>query len=210
MELNPRTGQQFLHGGGEPAVQQFLAGRLRPGMVFYDLGANSGFFSLIACRSVGGAGRVYSFEPSHENAERARANMSRNGFTNCTVVEAAVWNRTGTVTFDQSDPSSSPDRGTGHVEVNANSSLAISVPAIALDDFCRTSPAPDIIKCDVEGAEVEAFRGARCLLESHRPVIICEIHSAENDRVLRTELESLGYAVRNLDENHICAEFLRE
>ncbi len=50
LELNPRTGQHYMHGDVEPAVQKILAERLKPGMVFYDLGANIGFFSLLAAR----------------------------------------------------------------------------------------------------------------------------------------------------------------
>ena len=55
LELNPRTGQLYLHGDVEPAIQKVLAERLKPGMVFYDLGANIGFFSLLAARLVGAA-----------------------------------------------------------------------------------------------------------------------------------------------------------
>jgi hypothetical protein len=55
IELNPRKGQDYLRGDAEIAVQRVLAERLRPGMAFYDLGANIGLFSMIAARAVGPA-----------------------------------------------------------------------------------------------------------------------------------------------------------
>jgi hypothetical protein len=58
LELNPRTGQNYLNGKGELAVQQALAARIQPGEVFYDLGANIGLFSLMAARLVGASGEV--------------------------------------------------------------------------------------------------------------------------------------------------------
>src|SRR4029077_12076424 len=84
LELNPRTGQQYLHGDVEPVIQEILAGRLQPGMGFYDLGANIGFFSLLAAKLVGTTGKVFSFEPDPENAGRLVRNIERNGFTNAT------------------------------------------------------------------------------------------------------------------------------
>jgi predicted RNA methylase len=91
LELNPRTGQNYLNGKGELAVQQALAARIQPGEVFYDLGANIGLFSLMAARLVGASGEVYSFEPDPVNAARLRRNVAQNRLTNVTVVEHGVW-----------------------------------------------------------------------------------------------------------------------
>jgi FkbM family methyltransferase len=205
MELNPRSGANYVRGGGEPKVQAFIAGHLKPGMVFYDLGANSGFFSLIAARCVGKSGHVYSFEPEHELAERIRSNMQRNQFDRFTIVESAVWRETGHVSFARSDRSISPDQGTGQVTTTGNGAQTIQVPTVALDDFAAGALPPDLIKCDVEGAEVEVFRGATRLLASCRPIIVCEIHSVAIGEALRRDLRNLGYVIQDLDENHIGA-----
>src|ERR1700679_3554230 len=53
LELNPRTGQSYVRGEVEIPLQKLLTERLRPGMIFYDLGANIGLFTLIAARLVG-------------------------------------------------------------------------------------------------------------------------------------------------------------
>src|SRR5436190_21304843 len=80
----------FTVGTDEPAVQAELVRVLRPGDVFYDVGANVGFLSLIAARIVGPDGHVYSFEPMPEIARAVGRNAALNGFDNVTVVEVAL------------------------------------------------------------------------------------------------------------------------
>src|SRR5271155_4145975 len=129
IELDPRTGQNYLRGEAERAVQETIAERLRPGMVFYDLGANIGLFSLLAARVVGPNGKVFSFEPDAETAGRLRRHVARNGFENIEIVEAGVWSSSGQMNFAAAD-SSSPDRGVGRVI--ANGEPASGVPTRCL------------------------------------------------------------------------------
>ena len=82
----------------------------------------------------------------------------------------------------------------------------ISVPTVTLDGFSALAPAPDLIKCDVEGAEVEVFEGARNLLERAHPVVICEMHAREKAAHLYDLFRSLGYACSWLDGNHLLAD----
>jgi FkbM family methyltransferase len=202
IELNPRTGQHYLQGDVEPAVQQVLTESLRPGMVFYDLGANIGFFSLLAARLVGVTGKVFSFEPDPEIASRLLRNIERNGFENVKVVEAGIWSVTGPVNFVASDVSS-PDRGVGKFVANEGGPKGTMTQCVALDEFVRYAPPPDVIKCDVEGAEVEVFRGAEKLLASHHPLILCELHSHANETFLREHFSRLGYVLKSVDELHL-------
>jgi protein-L-isoaspartate O-methyltransferase len=85
LHLNPRTGKTYLDGVGEPEVQAALQKYLHPGMVFYDIGANIGFFSLLAARLVGKEGRVAAFEADPEIARRLREHAARNEFGWITV-----------------------------------------------------------------------------------------------------------------------------
>jgi FkbM family methyltransferase len=203
LELNPRTGENYLRGEAEPAVQQTLLERLCPGMVFYDLGANIGLFSLFAARIVGEGGRVFSFEPDAENAARLRRNVARNNVSNVIVVEAGAWSSSGAVNFVTAD-ASSPDRGTGQF-IDCENRAGRATQCFSLDDFVVGAPPPDAIKCDIEGAEVEALRGAEKLLRARHPWIVCETHSESNDRIARELLREFGYAVETLDGNHILA-----
>jgi len=205
MRVNPRTGQQVLAGTGELSVQQTIVKHLRPGMTFYDLGANIGFFSLLAARIVGNAGRVVSFEADPEIAARLRENAEHNHFMHVTVEQLAVWSKSGTVTFARIDAGKSTDRGQGHVTSEHSVGELISVEAVALDEYCRTVPAPDFVKCDVEGAEIEVLRGARELLTEKRPVFLCELHSEENRQSFLEEFAALGYRCEDCDAAHVLA-----
>jgi FkbM family methyltransferase len=201
LELNPRTGQSYVRGDAEAPIQKVVAERLQPGMVFYDLGANIGLFTLLAARLVGAEGRVISFEPDRDAASRLRRNIERNQFANVTVIEAGVWSKSGYVNFVPAD-SSSPDHGLGRFVVGANDAIGIPKQCLALDDLIGSAPPPDAIKCDVEGAEFEALRGAEKLLRTHRPLIICEMHSESNERASCELLTRFGYTVEMLDGNH--------
>ncbi len=90
----------------------------------------------------------------------------------------------------------------------ASESLA-RVPASLYSAFradVQSNPAlPDFLKCDVEGAEVEVFRGAQRLLKEKRPGIICEMHSEENQRNLLEEFSPFGYTRKPCGTNHILA-----
>lgn len=204
LELNPRTGQSYLRGEAEAPIQKVLAERLHPGMVFYDLGANIGLFTLLAARLVGATGRVISFEPDGDAAARLRRNIERNQFTNVTVIEAGVWSKSGYVNFLPAD-SSSPDHGLGRFVDGATAPTGIAKQCVAMDDLIGNAPPPDAIKCDVEGAEVEALRGAEKLLRTHRPWMICEMHSESNEQASRELLTRFGYTVEALDGNHALA-----
>ncbi len=204
LHLNPRTGKAYFEGGVEPEVQAALQQHLRAGMTFYDIGANIGFFSLLAARLVGKEGRVVAFEADPEIATRLREHVARNELGWITVEEKAVWSEPRTVFFARTDPATSPDRGLGHV-VSERAGDTIQVSAESLDDYTWTQLSPDFLKCDVEGAEVEVFRGARRLLKEKRPGIICEMHSEENHRLLLEEFSRFGYTCKPCGTNHILA-----
>lgn len=203
LELNPRTGNNYLRGDAEESVQKMIVERLTPGAVFYDLGANIGLFSLLAARVVSTNGRVFSFEPDPDVRRRLRANIARNDLPNISVVEAGVWSSSCEMSFLAAD-ASSPDRGTGHLEAQEGKG-GTTVRCVSLDDFSQTAPPPDGIKCDVEGAEVEMLRGAKRILTSKRPWILCEMHSDSNDRACRAILQDFGYRFEMVDSNHVLA-----
>lgn len=204
VQVNPRTGREFLRGDGEPEIQEAISSYVKPGMTFYDVGANIGFFSLLSARLAGSTGRVFAFEADPEIASRLRRNAGRNEFAWLTVTEAAVWSEPGSIYFQRADPRTSPDRGLGHV-VELAGADTIKVQAVSLDDFTLSAPPPDFIKCDVEGAELEIFRGARQLLAKNRPRILCEVHSEAIRKPLLAELSAAQYSCKDCGQRHILA-----
>ena len=206
LRVNPRTGRSILAGSSERAVQQALVEHLQLGMTFYDLGANIGFFTLLAAKLVGPSGCVVSFEADPEIAARLRENVSRNQFSWVTVEQKAVWSEPSLVTFLRMDPAISPDRGQGHIIIPyVKGPNAIPIEAVSLDAYTSKNSAPQFIKCDVEGAEVEVFRGARRLLAEERPSILCELHGDEIRRIVLQDFSSLGYRCHDCDPTHILA-----
>ena len=209
LHLNPRTGRDYFNGDVEPEVQTVLRKYLRPGMTVYDIGANIGFFSLLAARLVGVTGRVIAFEADPEIAARLRENVGRNQGGPISVEEKAVWSSSSPVFFARADAEVSPDRGLGHVidnDAERSAPGTIQVEAVSVDEYVRESAAPDFIKCDVEGAEVEVFRGAEKLLKERRPLILCEMHGETNRQTLLKVFANLGYRCEPYGKNHILAQ----
>jgi FkbM family methyltransferase len=153
---------------------------------------------------VGPTGRVISFEADPEAESRLRENIAYNKFNWVSVEHKAVWSNSAPVFFLRADPIVSPDRGLGHV-VSGPGADTIRINSTSLDDYVRASGSPDFIKCDVEGAEIEVFRGAQELLTSGRPGILCEMHGQESRRVLLEEFARLRYSCQTIDETHILA-----
>ncbi len=179
MLLVPKSGPGALLyylGSSEPETAQFLVEFLRPGMVFWDVGAHIGEFSLLASQRVGASGRVDAFEPHPQLGDLIRGTIDANGLTNVEVHPYAVTDRSGTAEFFlDREPSVShllPSAG----ESKAASSVTVST--LLLDDFSRArSYTADLIKVDVEGAENLVLRGAQSLLQlppEHAPVWITE------------------------------------
>jgi FkbM family methyltransferase len=184
-------------GNLETSVQEAMLRHLAPGDVFYDIGANLGFFSLLGARLVDGDGRVCAFEPAPANAAAIRRNVELNGLTNVEVLEHAVSERGGIgqlqVVEDQSW-SKLAEYGP-----HPNTESVLNVELVSIDDLVREArvPPPDMVKLDVEGAEIAALRGMRDTVAAHRPAIICELHDTHGPFL--ELMRSWGYRVINVE-----------
>ena len=194
----PGYGLSHLYGGWEPEVLAVLVGRLLPGGVVYDLGANYGLHTLLMARLVGPAGRVFAFEPIDRiRAELAR-NVSLNGFSQVEVVPLAVSDRCGPASMfggahDGAGLIDSVDRGNKQVDHTGTISAVVLT---TLDAFVAAGhPPPAFIKMDIEGAEGSAVLGAKRVLAEHRPVLLIELHSPEQDVAVAVALGRLGYTL---------------
>lgn len=156
----------YVFGIAEPETQRLLGAWLRPGAVFYDLGANVGFFSLIASQLVGREGHVYALEPSPVAAGALRANVTLNRLSNVTVIEAAAGREDGSARLDPVD-----DEASQSARLLADGEPGgLTVRMVTIDTLVRDGARPpDVVKIDVEGAEEEAVHGMRATLKSHQP-----------------------------------------
>jgi len=203
-ELNPRWETRMWEGDHELAAQQVLQRGLQPGSVFYDVGANFGFYSLLAAR-VGA--QVFAFEPDVQNAESLARHALLNSLeAKIEIVRAAVFSVSGSILLEPADFG----RGHGNARVDTArdpSSAAIKVRCTTLDDFAREHAVPEVVKIDVEGAESEVLKGAEELFSNSRPHIICEVHDPRNASFVEAWLKTRDYEFRWLDKNE---EFPRQ
>jgi FkbM family methyltransferase len=179
----------YLLGTSEPEEQALLGRLLKPGMVFYDIGANIGFYSTLAAGLVTATGRVCAFEPFPESARLCRKNALSNGFAQVTVVEAAVGAENARVTLSLGEGSA--------MHKVAKGGPGIEVPVVAIDSWRRETgaPAPQVVMIDVEGAEIEVMRGMLTTIKDSLPVLLVEVHWLGESFVdfVRLQLEPLGY-----------------
>lgn len=188
----PRVERFYWAGTHEPAVQTVLTSILGPGAVFWDVGAHCGFFSLLASRLVGPRGRVVSFEPSSANRDRLNWAIEANRSPNIEVLPNAVSAETGTAVIYSHEQSNAWSLLPGETTKAAG-----NVPCTTLDDISADLPHPTLIKLDVEGAEVDAVRGARRLLAAQGPSLIVEFHQPQKLSEARALLP--GYEFRQLE-----------
>jgi FkbM family methyltransferase len=151
----------------ERHVTESMRPLLKPGMVMIDIGANIGYYSLLAASRVGATGKVTAFEPSMENCALLQKSVKANGFDNVVIHSMAVTDLEGTVGFSMGDSNGSIDR-------KNPDSRPIQVRAVRLDGFLKDEPRIDLIKMDIEGAEGFALAGMRHLLARYRPILFTE------------------------------------
>ena len=187
--------------GPEPHVQSALCEVLKPGATFCDVGANLGFFSLLAARLVGPYGRVYAFEPDPQ-ARQWLEEASRRNRLAIDIVGVAVWHADSMVPFRRANPAHSPDLGTGAVVRNHRTPGTIAVRAVTLDGFfaARTNRIEEdlVIKVDAEGSELAVLQGAAGVLASRRAAWIVEVHEPHGAEPVEAIFAHLGYSVRPL------------
>ncbi|HVE69691.1 MAG TPA: FkbM family methyltransferase [Solirubrobacteraceae bacterium] len=188
----------LLRGTLERPVQDALRRHVAPGAVVYDVGANLGFFSLLAARLTGPDGRVYAFEPVPANAAAVRANAAANGLGRVTVLELALGEVPGRAALTVPDDASwafleryAPTRA------GAGATLEVRVATADALVADGTLEPPGLVKLDVEGAELDVLTGMAETLRAHRPVLIAEMHGHNAEFVRR--VEALGYRVTNLE-----------
>lgn len=160
----------------EPHVTQALQSLLTPGAVFIDIGANIGYFSLLAAPLVGEQGTVIAFEPNPDNCFLLAHSIRANGYTNIHVLPYAVTERAETLGLFAPFPLSNGQIISFLEASGQKEKVAHIIGSVALDDFLGDVERIDIIKMDIEGAEPQALRGMYRLLQLHRPSLITEFN----------------------------------
>jgi FkbM family methyltransferase len=206
------SNSAYASGGNELPVQEALERHLRPGAVFYDVGANVGFFSVIGARLVGNTGVVYAFEPVPENATYVRLNARLNRFRNIKVVEKAVSRCSGAGELWLAGYSG----GSSLTLAPPDARRRLAVKLVSIDDlvYGQGQAVPAVLKIDVEGAEIDVLRGMSRTLAEIKPAIVYEIdderRDAYDEKCLECEnlLRGFGYRVEPLKPSYPDIEWI--
>lgn len=169
----------------------------KDGMVAYDIGAHVGFYTLLFARLCGSSGFVYTFEPNPRNLIYIREHLDMNNLQNVAVFPIALGNKREYVFLDDSVHSAM-----GHLS-REKTSVIVSVDTV--DNLISTGVMrpPDIIKIDVEGAELDVIYGAESTLRKYKPTVFVAIDNPQNENPLWEFLRSMGYKVQIIDGNRL-------
>jgi len=158
----------------EPHVTAQVASMLKEGDVFVDIGANIGYFTLLAAKIVGPKGHVHAFEPIIGNLELLAKSLEENAFQNVTIYPYAVAEERTTFQLELSG-SDSNSRVLDLSESSADEDeLELIVEAYPLDELLKDCSRIDIIKMDIEGAEARAWSGMKEIVQRFKPAIFLE------------------------------------
>jgi FkbM family methyltransferase len=153
----------LLNGLWETEVTKWFQETLRPGDVFVDVGANVGYYTLLGSNLVGDGGHVFAIEAHPRMMELLHRNVIVNGRYNVSTWHRAAWSRSETLKFhirrhfiSNSSAGSLSDHGK---ELLDDDEDIVEVTAVTLDEILAESPRVDLIKIDVEGAELQVATG---------------------------------------------------
>jgi len=189
----------FVTGRYEPNEFCVLSSILKPGMTFIDAGANMGLYTLFAARRLTEKGRVIAIEPSIREMAYLRDNVERNALKRVALLPVALSDHAADVELLVA-----PVRHAGHNTLGAFGYRTPldhreRIPAVRLDDLAEAQKLRrvDVIKMDIEGAELAALRGASETLGKHRPALLLEL----SDRALNHQNASSAQVLSLLAEH---------
>jgi FkbM family methyltransferase len=201
----PRYAGGKLH---EPHVTPLLLREIEKARCFVDVGALLGYYTCLASKIIP-SGVVYAFEMDAYNFGLLEKNIALNGATNVRAMQAAVADRSGTLSYFRN--------GTGEGGVFKLAKLGTTftqeqltpAKAVTLDEVFATEAGPDVVKVDVEGAEILVLKGMLGLLRERKPTLFMEVHpntiqgfGATSQDLVRiiTECGYELYAIENRDD----------
>lgn len=168
-------------GGLEPGTRACLKRLLKPGETAVDIGANIGLLTMACARAVGFEGKVYSFEPEKRMADLLERSLAMNGLAQVSLLRKAVSAKPGTLTFNVS---TIPGHSSLYALPKAEAGHKQKVEVVRLDDVIPAGASVDVVKIDVEGAEMDVVKGMdRILRENANIAVIAEFGISHLKRV---------------------------
>lgn len=177
----------ILTGKYEQTTTNLFLENVKTGNIVLDIGANNGYYSLLASKKIGKQGQVYAFEPDKNNLVLLRKNILLNKISNIKVFDVAVSDKIGTVQF--SSDSIHTGKSTIILDNKGNNQI---VKCVALDTFFKKIKIDTIIM-DIEGAEFLALKGAKKTFKNNNITLFFEYNPKS--------IKSFDYQPQELIEN---------
>jgi FkbM family methyltransferase len=200
IHVTPSAGLRYLFrpmNSVDPSLLELVREFVAPGAVVWDVGANVGLFSFAAASMAGPDGHVIALEPDAWLVQLLRKSALEQpaGSATVQVIPAAVASEVSIRTLCLATRS----RAANHLAEFGTTQTGgareeQSVVAVTLDWLMESLPAPSVVKIDVEGAELEVFKGAHRLFETVRPVVLCEVIPA-SERGVTEFLKAHDYRI---------------
>lgn len=191
----------------EPEQTSVFVENLSEGDVFFDVGANVGYYTVLSSRLVGKSGLVVAFEPVARNLAHLYNHVELNNSENVKIIPSACSDEISLAAF-----SAGPNNAMGHLtgENNSNDQTRarnlMLVPTVTLDAVVeRLGVVPTVLKIDVEGAELSVLRGASGKILPGKPKIFLSLHSEKLKIDCLEYLEKFGYRFEPLGEDEASA-----
>ena len=191
-ELNPRLWSDFctyVIGSPEPYAIAYFRSILRDDMIVFDIGSYIGVYTFTAYSNLASC-EIHTFEPNPHSANRLKSTIQQNNLPRIHLNNSAVGDYSGRIKFNlHSVPVQSS-------LLNANqNTTSIEVPITTLDSYCQNQKVKhiDVIKIDVEGAELQVLRGGENVFQKCRPIMIIELHKKESIEFGYTVHDTIRY-----------------
>jgi FkbM family methyltransferase len=173
----------YFVGEYEPSTTRLFQRLATPGWTVLDVGANAGYFAVIAAVAGGHGSQVIAFEPNPRLAGMLAASIALNPELNIHVERSAVGDQPGELPLHLASVSRNSGLSSLRSDLPDTAGGTVTVPVVTIDDYCaRRTLTPDLIKIDVEGFELQVLQGAtRTLTETPPGAVICEIAPGRDD-----------------------------
>jgi len=167
--------------------------KIKPGDVVVDAGAFTGDYTIFAAKKVGEQGKVVAFEPDKNNRIILRRNLKKKNLSNVIIVPKGLWDEETSLSIEQSDGlhTTISSKGDVHIQVTR---LDTELKKLKINHI-------DVLKMDIEGAEVEAIEGCKKTLLRDKPYVAIASYHIRNKKptsiFIENFLKKLGYITKS-------------
>ncbi|MFH0936553.1 MAG: FkbM family methyltransferase [Candidatus Woesearchaeota archaeon] len=207
LDLNDKivSTKLFMNNIWEETETKLFKDMIQENMTVIDIGAHIGYYTLIAAKLIGKKGKVYSFEPNPDNFALLKKNIEENGYKNVTLINKAISNKKGFLKLFINPESS----GGASIYEKENAKYYTNIIATTLDESLKNIKKIDIIKMDIEGAEILALEGMSNIIKRNKNIKLIIEFNPEGIKKLGYEpinlinkLKNFGFTIKVIDEKN--------